>query len=109
MIGFQAAGAAPIFHNRIISEPETIASAIRIGNPASWKQARAAIDESGGAVDVVTDEEILDAQSWLARNEGFLLSRPARLRLPDCSTTRPEDSGTKPNRLHCDWTWPERS
>ena len=46
MIGFQAAGAAPIFHNRIIEKPETIASAIRIGNPASWKQARAAIAES---------------------------------------------------------------
>src|SRR5437870_10684144 len=58
MIGFQAAGAAPIFHNRIIEEPETIASAIRIGNPANWKQARVAIDESGGAVDVVSDEEI---------------------------------------------------
>ena len=73
MVGFQAAGAAPIFHNRIISEPETIASAIRIGNPASWKQARAAIDESGGAVDIVTDEEILDAQSWLAQNEGIFV------------------------------------
>src|SRR6266516_4365810 len=73
MIGFQAAGAAPIFHNRIIEEPETIASAIRIGNPASWKQARAAIEESRGAVDVVTDEEILDAQIWLARHEGIFV------------------------------------
>src|SRR4029453_1450222 len=54
MLGFQAAGAAPIFHNRIIEQPETIASAIRIGNPASWKQARAAIEKSRGAVDVVT-------------------------------------------------------
>src|SRR5207244_1224279 len=50
MIGFQAAGAAPIFHDKVISNPETIASAIRIGNPASWKQARAALDESKGAV-----------------------------------------------------------
>src|SRR6266496_5431886 len=49
MIGFQAAGAAPIFYNRVIEKPETVASAIRIGNPASWKQARAAIDESHGA------------------------------------------------------------
>src|SRR5438552_8946401 len=71
MIGFQAAGAAPIFHDKVISNPETIASAIRIGNPASWKQARAALDESKGAVDVVTDEEILAAQSWLACNEGI--------------------------------------
>jgi threonine synthase len=73
MIGFQAAGAAPIFYNRIIENPETIASAIRIGNPASWKQARAAIDESGGSVDIVSDEEILDAQRWLARHEGIFV------------------------------------
>jgi len=73
MIGCQAAGAAPIFHNRIIEQPETIASAIRIGNPASWKQARAAIEESRGAVDVVTDEEILAAQMWLARHEGIFV------------------------------------
>jgi len=73
MIGFQAAKAAPIFHNRIIEKPQTIASAIRIGNPASWKQARAAIAESKGAIDVVSDEEIVVAQSWLARYEGIFV------------------------------------
>ena len=73
MIGFQAAGAAPIFHDKVISNPETIASAIRIGNPASWKQARAAMDESKGDIDVVTDQEILAAQSWLAQNEGIFV------------------------------------
>ena len=73
MIGIQAAGAAPIFRNKIIEKPETIASAIRIGNPASWKQARAAMEESRGTVDVVSDEEILDAQKWLARNEGIFV------------------------------------
>jgi threonine synthase len=73
MIGLQAAGAAPIFHDKIIAKPETIASAIRIGNPASWKQARAALDESKGDVDVVNDEEILAAQSWLASNEGIFV------------------------------------
>jgi threonine synthase len=73
MIGFQAAGAAPIFHNRVIEKPETIASAIRIGNPASWKQAHAAIAESKGAIDVVSDEEIVAAQSWLARHEGIFV------------------------------------
>jgi threonine synthase len=73
MLGFQAAGAAPIFHNRIIEQPVTIASAIRIGNPASWKQARGAIEESRGAVDVVTDAEILAAQMWLARHEGIFV------------------------------------
>src|SRR5262245_53042184 len=73
MIGFQAAGAAPIFYDRIIDQPETIASAIRIGNPASWKQARAATVESRGAIDVVSDDEILAAQSWLAQHEGILV------------------------------------
>src|SRR5205807_805878 len=73
MIGFQAARAAPIFYNRIIEKPETIASAIRIGNPASWKQARAAISESRGAIDVVSDEEIVAAQNWLAQQEGIFV------------------------------------
>jgi threonine synthase len=73
MIGIQAAGAAPIFHNRVIENPQTIATAIRIGNPASWKQARAAVDESGGEVDIATDEEILAAQKWLAQNEGLFV------------------------------------
>src|SRR6266436_9107173 len=73
MIGFQASGAAPIFYNRIVEKPETIASAISIGNPASWKQARAAIDESHGAIDVVSDEELLAAQAWLAQHEGIFV------------------------------------
>jgi len=73
MIGFQASGAAPIFHNTIINKPETIASAIRIGNPASWKQARAAIAESHGAIDIISDDEIIAAQKWLARREGIFV------------------------------------
>jgi len=73
MIGFQAAGAAPIFYNRVVEKPETVASAIRIGNPASWKQARAAITESRGAIDIVSDEEILAAQTWLAQHEGIFV------------------------------------
>jgi threonine synthase len=73
MIGFQAAGSAPIFYERIIQKPETIASAIRIGNPASWKQARAAIVESRGAIDLVSDEDILAAQRWLAQHEGIFV------------------------------------
>jgi threonine synthase len=73
MTGFQAAGAAPIFHKRIIEKPETVASAIRIGNPASWKQARVAIEESRGAIDIVSDEEIVAAQKWLARHEGIFV------------------------------------
>jgi len=73
MIGFQAAGAAPIFYNRMVQKPETVASAIRIGNPASWKQARATITESNGVIDVVSDEEILAAQMWLAKHEGIFV------------------------------------
>src|SRR5436190_10900423 len=73
MLGFQAAGAAPIFHGRVIENPETAASAIRIGNPASWKAARKALTDSKGAVDIVTDAEILEAQRWLARNEGIFV------------------------------------
>ena len=73
MIGFQAIGAAPIFYDRMIEKPETIASAIRIGNPANWKQARAAIIESRGAIDVVSDEDILAAQRWLAQHEGVFV------------------------------------
>ncbi|HEY3662743.1 MAG TPA: threonine synthase, partial [Chthoniobacterales bacterium] len=66
MIGFQAAGAAPIFRGEVVVRPETIATAIRIGNPASWAQANRALEESGGAIDIVSDEEILAAQRWLA-------------------------------------------
>src|SRR6478736_2563367 len=73
MIGFQAIGAAPIFYDSIIDKPETIASAIRIGNPASWQPARAAIVESHGAIDVVSDEDILAAQTWLAEKEGIFV------------------------------------
>src|SRR5437764_12929273 len=61
MFGFQAAGAAPIFYNRIVEQPETAASAIRIGHPASWKHARGVINESDGANDVVMDEDIIAA------------------------------------------------
>ncbi|MDO8588156.1 MAG: threonine synthase [Armatimonadota bacterium] len=70
MIGFQAAGAAPIVLGKPVANPQTIATAIRIGNPASWKTAVAARDESGGVIDIVTDDEILEAYSMLARLEG---------------------------------------
>lgn len=73
MIGIQAAGAAPIYHDKIIQQPETIASAIRIGNPASWKGAGSTIAESNGAIDIVSDDNIIDAQIWLARNEGIFV------------------------------------
>ena len=70
MMGFQAEGAAPIVKNMIIEAPQTIATAIRIGNPASWKQAEAARDQSGGLIDSVTDDEILAAYKMMAGKEG---------------------------------------
>ena len=73
MVGFQAAGSAPIFHNRVVEKPETVATAIRIGNPASWKLASAAITDSGGCIDIVSDPEILAAQQWLASQEGIFV------------------------------------
>ncbi|MFL0436845.1 MULTISPECIES: threonine synthase [Bacillus] len=70
MRGFEAEGAAAIVRNEVIDQPETVATAIRIGNPASWKQAVAAADESNGKIDEVTDEEILHAYQLIAREEG---------------------------------------
>jgi len=76
MMGFQAAGAAPIVLGHPLAEPKTIATAIRIGNPASWRGAVAARDESGGIIDAVSDEEILEAYRLLAREEG-VFAEPA--------------------------------
>lgn len=76
MMGFQAAGAAPIVQGAPIEDPQTIASAIRIGNPASWEQAENARDESNGIIDKVTDSEIINAYIRLAREEG-LFCEPA--------------------------------
>jgi threonine synthase len=70
MLGFQAAGAAPLVRGAPVEHPETIASAIRIGNPARWEQAMDAMTSSGGAVNDVSDEQILDAYRFLARSEG---------------------------------------
>lgn len=70
MWGFQAAGASPLVSGEIFDNPETIATAIRIGNPASWDGAIAARDESGGRIAAVTDEEIIDAYRLLASSEG---------------------------------------
>ncbi len=76
MMGFQAAGAAPIVDGSPVEKPQTVATAIRIGNPASWKSAVTARDESGGVIEKVTDEEILKAYKMLARMEG-LFCEPA--------------------------------
>ncbi len=76
MLGFQARGAAPIVRGHPIKNPETIATAIRIGNPASWKQAEAARDESAGLIDMVSDKDILEAYKLLAAKDG-VFAEPA--------------------------------
>jgi threonine synthase len=76
MMGFQAEGAAPIVRGERVPQPETVATAIRIGNPASWKKAVAARDESGGVIDSVSDEEILAAYHLLA-TQGGIFGEPA--------------------------------
>jgi threonine synthase len=73
MYGFQAAGAAPIVRGEAVREPRTIATAIRIGNPASWAKAQDARDESGGRIDAVTDRQILAAYRLLAREVGVFV------------------------------------
>jgi threonine synthase len=71
MLGFQAAGAAPLVLGHPVENPETIATAIRIGNPASWYSATAAASESGGSISAVTDDEIMDAYTFLAKEESI--------------------------------------
>ena len=73
MLGFQAAGAAPIYENRVIAEPRTVATAIKIGNPANWGPALEAMKDSHGWIDIVSDEEILRAYRMLAREEGIFM------------------------------------
>jgi threonine synthase len=76
MMGFEAAGAAPLVHGKVVAEPRTVATAIRIGNPASWQGAIAARDESGGAIEAIEDDDILAAYRLLARTEG-VFAEPA--------------------------------
>jgi len=73
MMGFQAEGAAPIVRGYVIKNPETKATAIRIGNPARWEEAAAAGKDSGGKIDMVSEEEIFSAYKYLARNEGVFV------------------------------------
>ncbi|WP_163536573.1 threonine synthase [Gracilibacillus sp. YIM 98692] len=76
MMGFEASGAAAIVHDRVFENPETVGTAIRIGNPASWQGAVSARDESNGNIDEVTDEEMIEAYKWIAANEG-VFAEPA--------------------------------
>lgn len=76
MMGYEASGAAAIVHDRVFEQPETVGTAIRIGNPASWQQAVAARDESNGTIDEITDEQMIAAYKWMAAKEG-IFAEPA--------------------------------
>lgn len=76
MMGYEASGAAAIVHNRVFENPETVGTAIRIGNPASWDKAVQAREESGGTIDEITDEQMIAAYQWMAANEG-IFAEPA--------------------------------
>jgi len=99
MHGFQAAGAAPIVTGEIVADPQTIATAIRIGNPASWNGAVRARDESGGSISAVTDAEILDAYQFLARCEG-VFAEPASAAAV-AGLRKLARAGTRPRQVVC--------
>jgi threonine synthase len=99
MHGFQAAGAAPIVNGEVVADPQTIATAIRIGNPASWNGAVRARDESGGSISAVTDEEILDAYRFLARCEGVFCEPASAAAV--AGLRKLARSGPKPRQVVC--------
>ncbi len=101
MLGFQAAGAAPSVKGEPVEFPETRATAIRIGNPASWKFAAAARDESGGVIEAVTDEEITDAQKLLARCEGVFCEPASAASLAGVIKKAREGFFTEPSSVVC--------
>jgi threonine synthase len=104
MMGYQAAGSAPIVENRIIENPHTLATAIRIGNPASWKQAVAAYQESKGTIDKVTDDEIIEAYSLLASKEGIMAEPASAASLAGLIKAIKEDKITDGDTIICTLT-----
>lgn len=94
MVGYQAAGAAPFLRGAPVANPETVATAIRIGHPQSWALAQAAVDESGGWFDEVTDEELMHTQSLLATREGVFCEPASAVSL--CGALRDVEAGRIP-------------
>ena len=101
MMGFQAEGAAPIVRGHVVEKPETVASAIRIGNPASWKRAEAARDESGGIIDMVSDDEILAAQKMWATKAGVFGEPASAASLAGLVKLRQQGRDFSKNRIVC--------
>ena len=104
MIGFQAEGAAPIVRGYPIEKPETVATAIRIGNPASWAKAEAARDESGGLIDMVSDQEILDAYRLVASIEGVFCEPASAASIAGVIKKQAEGLFSRGDRIVCTLT-----
>lgn len=104
MIGFQAAGAAPIVTGCVVEQPETVATAIRIGNPASWTKAECARDESCGLIDMVTDDEILAAYHLIASTEGVFCEPASGASIAGVIKKSKEDYFEKGARVVCTLT-----
>ena len=104
MLGWQAEGAAPIVRGRPIRKPETVATAIRIGNPASWKQAEAARDESGGLIRMVSDAEILEAYKLVAESEGVFCEPASAASIAGVVRLGKESFFRKGDRIVCTLT-----
>ncbi|HMK35293.1 MAG TPA: threonine synthase [Desulfomonilaceae bacterium] len=104
MIGFQAEGAAPIVRGKIVENPETVATAIRIGNPASWKPAEAARDESGGLIDMVSDKQILEAYAMVASTEGVFCEPASAASIAGVIQKNTEGLFSKGDRIVCTLT-----
>jgi len=101
MMGFQAEGAAPIVRGYAIDQPETVASAIRIGNPASWQKAVAARDESCGIIDMVSDDEILSAYHLLATKAGVFAEPASAASLAGLIKLSRQGMDFSPKRVVC--------
>jgi threonine synthase len=101
MLGFQAAGAAPIVKGHPIENPQTIATAIRIGNPASWEQAEAARDESAGLIDMVSDTQILAAYKLLAAKEGVFVEPASAASIAGLLKLKQKGYFRQPSKIVC--------
>lgn len=101
MLGYQAAGSAPIVHGHPIENPETLATAIRIGNPASWCYALNARDESGGLIDMITDDDIVNAYKMLASLEGVFCEPASAASVAGLIKTASEGYFTEPTTAVC--------
>jgi threonine synthase len=104
MMGFQASGAAPIVLGRVIENPQTLATAIRIGNPAGWQTAVAARDESGGVIEAISDEDILAAYKLLASTEGILAEPASAISVAGVIKKQAEGTFRKDDTVVCTLT-----